>query len=165
MSCFDATEPSPDGFAMQCGDATSTAAAGDLIANAIIADSGGTANTLMVNIPDFTALVADREGSEAAEAANCSDCTFNELALTLDRSLAGEVTGATVSAMQADPDVDDVHMAFDGLAGCMSETLAEADLLEGINLVGVDYTAPSCRRSWTERCSPGPRTRRSARHG
>ncbi|MFT4656479.1 MAG: ABC-type sugar transport system substrate-binding protein, partial [Ilumatobacter sp.] len=44
MSCFDATEPSPDGYAMQCGDATAVALAGDLISNAIIADSGGTAN-------------------------------------------------------------------------------------------------------------------------
>ncbi len=69
-------------------------AAGELIANAIIADSGGTANTMMVNIPDFTVLVSEREGSEAAYAANCPDCTFTELALTLDQLLAGEAPGA-----------------------------------------------------------------------
>ena len=139
MSCFDAAEPSPDGFAMQCGDATAVTVAGDLIANAIIADSGGTANVMMVNIPDFTVLVSEREGSEAAYAANCPDCTFTELALTLDQLLAGEAPGAVVSALQADPDIDYVHFAFDGLAGGMSTILAEADLLEGRKLVGVDY--------------------------
>ncbi|MDG1264685.1 MAG: substrate-binding domain-containing protein [Ilumatobacter sp.] len=139
MSCFDASAPSADGFAMQCGDATAVTTAGDLIANAIIADSGGTANVMMVNIPDFTVLVSEREGSEAAYEANCPDCTFTELALTLDQLLAGEAPGAVVSALQADPDIDYVHFAFDGLAGGMSATLAEADLLEGRKLVGVDY--------------------------
>ena len=139
MSCFDASEPSPDGFAMQCGDATAVERAGDLIANAIIADSGGTANVLMVNIPDFTVLAVERDASQAAYEANCPDCTFNELALTLDQLLAGEVPGAVVSALQSDPEVDYVHFAFDGVAGGVSATLAEADLLEGRNLVGVDY--------------------------
>ncbi len=45
----------------------------------------------------------------------------------------------SVSALQADPDIDYIHFAFDGLAGGMSATLAEADLLEGRKLVGVDY--------------------------
>ncbi len=139
MSCFDATEPSPDGFAMQCGDASAVEVAGDLISNAIIADSGGTANVMMVNIPDFTVLKVEREASEAAYAANCPDCTFTELALTLDQLLAGEVAGAILSAVQADPEIEYIHFAFDGLAGGVSTTLAEAELLEGRKLVGVDY--------------------------
>lgn len=139
MSCFDATEPSPDGFAMQCGDATAVEAAGGLISNAIIADSGGTANVLMVNIPDFTVLKVEAESSQATYDANCPDCTFTELALTLDQLLAGEVAGAILSAVQADPAIDYIHFAFDGLAGGVSSTLAEADLLEGRKLVGVDY--------------------------
>ncbi|MGA9276646.1 sugar ABC transporter substrate-binding protein [Ilumatobacter sp.] len=139
MSCFDATEPSEDGFAMQCGDASSVEVAGDLIANAIIADSGGSANVMMVNIPDFTVLAVERDASEAAYAENCPDCTFNELALTLDQLLAGEVPGAIVSSLQADPSIDYVHFAFDGLAGGVAATLADADLLDGVSLVGVDY--------------------------
>ena len=139
MSCFDAAPPADDGFAMQCSDIPTVENAGDLIANAIIADSGGTANVVMVNIPDFTVLVAERDGSAAAYEANCPDCTFNELNLTLDQLLAGEAPGAVVSYLQSNPDVDYVHFAFDGLAGGMSATLAEADLLEGRKLVGVDY--------------------------
>jgi len=142
MSCFDAAEPSPEGYAMQCGDATAVEVAGDLIANAIIADSGGTANVMMVNIPDFAVLQVEQEASQAAYDENCPDCTFTELALTLDQLLAGEVPGAIVSSLQADPDIDYVHFAFDGLAGGVSATLAEADLLEGRKLVGVDYNGP-----------------------
>jgi ABC-type sugar transport system substrate-binding protein len=139
MSCFDTAAPAPDGFAMQCSDTPGVVRAGDLIANAVIADSGGTANALMVNIPDFAVLVSEREGAEAAYEANCPDCTFSVLDLTLDQLLAGEAPGAVVSAIQSDPDIDYVHFAFDGLAGGMSATLAEADLLEGRKLVGVDY--------------------------
>lgn len=139
MSCFDATEPAEGGYAMQCGDATSVEVAGELISNAIIADSGGTANVMMVNIPDFTVLKVEADASRATYEANCPDCTFTELALTLDQLLAGEVAGAILSALQADPDIEYVHFAFDGLAGGVSSTLADADLLDGLKLVGVDY--------------------------
>jgi ribose transport system substrate-binding protein len=141
FSCFDAALPDPEGnnIWMQCGDATAVERAGQLIANAIIADSGGDANVLMVNIPDFTVLAVERDASIATYAENCPGCTFEELALTLDQLLAGEVPGAIVSAIQANPDVEYVHFAFDGLAGGVSATLADADLLDGRKLVGVDY--------------------------
>ena len=144
VSCFDTAEPLPaeNNILMQCGDASAVERAGDLIANAIIADSGGKANVLMVNIPDFAVLVTERESSKAAYAANCADCTFNELALTLDQLLAGEVPGAVLSAVQADPSIDYIHLAFDGLAGGLTTTLADADLLEGRKIVGVDYSGP-----------------------
>jgi ABC-type sugar transport system substrate-binding protein len=142
FSCFDTADPGGEANNIwtQCGDDDAVTRAGDLIANAIIADSGGTANVLMVNIPDFAVLVSEREGSEAAYAANCPECTFTELPLTLDQLLAGEVAGAVVSAVQADPTIDYIHFAFDGIAGGVSATLAEADLLEGRKLVGVDYS-------------------------
>jgi ABC-type sugar transport system substrate-binding protein len=142
FSCFDTADPGGEANNIwtQCGDDDAVTRAGDLLANAIIADSGGTANVLMVNIPDFAVLVSEREGSEAAYAANCPDCKFTELPLTLDQLLAGEVPGAVVSAVQADPTIDYIHFAFDGIAGGVSATLAEADLLEGRKLVGVDYS-------------------------
>ena len=142
MSCFDTTDPDGpnNNIWTNCGDDDDVFGAGNLLANAIIADSNGTANTLMVNIPDFAVLVSEREGAQAAYDANCPDCVFNELALTIDQLLAGEVAGAVLSALQADPEVDYVHFAFDGLTGGVSDTLAEADLLDGVNLVGVDFS-------------------------
>ena len=142
FSCYD-TSP-PEGEAnniwLQCGDAAGVTLAGERIANQIIVDSGGTANVLMVNIPDFAVLVSEREGSEAAYKENCPDCKFTELALTLDQLLAGEVAGAIVSALQADPSVDYIHYAFDGLTTGVTATLVEANLLEGRKQVGVDFS-------------------------
>ena len=142
FSCFDTSEPKQEANNIwtQCGDATAVFAAGDRLANQVIVDSGGTANVLMVNIPDFAVLVSEREGAKAAYEANCPDCKFTELALTLDQLLAGEVAGAVVSAVQADPSIDYIHFAFDGLTTGVSSTLADADLLKGRNLVGVDFS-------------------------
>ncbi len=142
-SCFDTADPGQEenNLWIQCGDEEGVVNAGRNIANLIIADSGGDANVLMVNIPDFAVLVKEREGSEEAYAANCPDCTFTELALTLDQLLAGEVPAAIVSAVQADPSIDYIHFAFDGLTGGVAQTLADADLLEGRQLVGVDFSA------------------------
>jgi ABC-type sugar transport system substrate-binding protein len=142
FSCFDTSEPQGEAnnIWMQCGDATAVTTAGKNIANKIIVDSGGTANVLMVNIPDFAVLVSEREGSEAAYAENCPGCTFTELPLTLDQLLAGEVAGAVVAALQNDPTIDYVHFAFDGLTTGVTATLAEAGLLEGRNIVGVDFS-------------------------
>lgn len=142
FSCFDTADPGGEANNIwtQCGDDDAVVATGKLIANQIIVDSGGDANVMMVNIPDFAVLVSEREGSESAYAENCPDCTFNELALTLDQLLAGEVPGAVLSALQSDPEVVYVHQAFDGLAGGLSATLSEAALLEGRKLVGVDFS-------------------------
>jgi hypothetical protein len=142
FSCFDTSEPQGEAnnIWMQCGDATAVTRAGKQLANQIIVDSNGTANVLMVNIPDFAVLVSEREGSEAAYAENCPGCTFTELPLTLDQLLAGEVPGAVVAALQNDPSIDYVHFAFDGLTTGVSTVLADAGLLEGRTLVGVDFS-------------------------
>ena len=142
FSCFDTSEPKQEAnnIWMQCGDATAVFASGDRLANQVIVDSGGTANVLMVNIPDFAVLVSEREGAQAAYEANCPGCKFTELPLTLDQLLAGEVPGAVVAALQADPSVDYVHFAFDGLTTGVTSVLADAGLLEGRNIVGVDFS-------------------------
>lgn len=140
FSCYDTSEAlgEENNIWLQCGG--DAYPAGYNMAVTIAEDSGGSANVLMVNIPDFAALVREREGMEAGLADACVDCTFSELPLTLDQLLAGEVPGALVSALQADPDVDYVHIAFDGLAGGVTPTLIEADLLEGRKITGVDFS-------------------------
>ena len=82
FSCFDTTDPDGpnNNIWTNCGDDDAVEKTGNLLANAVIADSGGSANVLMVNIPDFAVLVSERVGAEAAYAANCPDCTFTELA-------------------------------------------------------------------------------------
>ena len=90
--CFDTTLPDPanNNIYTNCAGESNVYAAGQLHANKIIVESGGNANVLMVNIPDAV-LVSEREGAKAAYAENCPNCSFQELAVTLDQLLTGGV--------------------------------------------------------------------------
>ena len=141
--CFDTTLPDPanNNIYTNCAGESNVYAAGQLHANKIIVESGGNANVLMVNIPDFAVLVSEREGAKAAYAENCPNCSFQELAVTLDQLLTGGVPGAIVSALQADDSINWVHIAFDGMAYGVLDTLDEAGLSDRVKVAGVDLDA------------------------
>ena len=141
--CFDTTLPDPanNNIYTNCAGEANVYAAGQLHANKIIVESGGNANVLMVNIPDFAVLVSEREGAKAAYAENCPNCSFQELAVTLDQLLTGGVPGAIVSALQADDSINWVHIAFDGMAYGVLDTLDEAGLSDRVKVAGVDLDA------------------------
>ena len=79
-SCYSTDVPDPENnnLFIQCGDTEGVFATGNLISQWIIADSGGTANTLLVNIPDFPVLVSEAEGAAAAYEENCPDCNARD---------------------------------------------------------------------------------------
>jgi ribose transport system substrate-binding protein len=141
-SCYSTDIPDPEvnNLFIQCGDSTGVFATGNLIANWIIADSGGTANALIVNIPDFPVLVSEAEGAAAAYEENCPDCTLETLDTTIDSLIAGEVPAAVASRLQANPDIDYIHFTFGDLPAGVADTLEEAGLLEGVKIVGVDFS-------------------------
>jgi ABC-type sugar transport system substrate-binding protein len=144
MSCYEVTEPGQEANNIwtQCGDGNNVYNSGRVLSAKIIESSGGTAHELMVNIPDFPVLISEREGAESAYADFCPDtCQFTELAVTLDQLGAGEVPGAIVSAIQADPSITHVRFAFDALSIGASSVLADAGLLENVTLVGQDVNA------------------------
>ena len=142
-SCYstDIPDPETNNLYIQCGDAPGVYDNGALIANWVIADSGGTANVLLVNIPDFPVLVSEAEGAEAAYAENCPDCTFETLDTTIDSLIAGEVPAAVASRLQANPDIDYVQFTFSDLPAGVADTLEEAGLLDGVKIVGVDFSS------------------------
>lgn len=141
-SCYSTDIPDPEvnNLYIQCGDSTGVFATGNLIANWIIADSGGTATALIVNIPDFPVLVSEAEGAAAAYEENCPDCTLETLDTTIDSLIAGEVPAAVASRLQANPDIDYIHFTFGDLPAGVADTLEEAGLLEGVKIVGVDFS-------------------------
>lgn len=143
FSCYEITDPEPEvnNVYMQCGDDDNVYAVGNLMGNKIIVDSGGDANVLMVNIPDFPVLISEREGAKAAFEENCPNCTFTELAVTLDQVLAGEVPGAIISALQNDPTINYLYHSVDAVATGVTPTLEDAGLLEQVTQVGVDLNA------------------------
>lgn len=143
LSCFDSELPDPEvnNIYMQCGDSENVYAAGTNMANWIIDDSQGSANTLVVNIRDFAVLLAEEEGGADTFAANCPDCSMDVLPVSIEQFAGGEVPQAVASALQADPSIDYVWFTFADIPIGVADTLEAAGLLEGVNLVGVDFNA------------------------
>lgn len=138
-SCYSTDRPSAEAnILIQCGDDTGVKVNGSIIANWIIADSGGAANTLIVNIPDFPVLVAEADGAKEAYAANCPACTVQDLDLTIDQLIAGEIPGAVVSKLQADPSINYIHYAFGDLPAGVLEAIEAAGLTDQVKNTGVD---------------------------
>ena len=141
-SCYSTDIPDPENnnLFIQCGDTEGVFATGNLISQWIIADSGGTATTLLVNIPDFPVLVSEAEGAAAAYEENCPDCNLETLDTTLESFIAGEVPAAVASRLQANPDIDYIHFTFSDIPAGVADTLEGAGLLDGVQLVGVDFS-------------------------
>jgi ribose transport system substrate-binding protein len=140
-SCYSTDDPdfANNNLLMQCGDETSVDLSGGLLANWTIADSGGKAHTLIVNIPDFPVLVAEADAAKKAYTENCPDCVVTELDTTVNALIAGEVPAAVVAKVQADPSIDYVHFAFGDLPAGVKEALDAAGLLSQVKLTGVDF--------------------------
>lgn len=141
-SCYSTDVPDPENnnLFIQCGDSPGVFASGELISNWVIADSDGTANTLLVNIPDFPVLVSEAEGAAAAYEENCPDCTLQTLDTTIDALIAGEVPAAIASRLQEDPSIDYVQFTFGDLPAGVADTLEESGLLDQVKIVGVDFS-------------------------
>ena len=141
-SCYSTDLPdfANNDLLMQCGDNVGVEYTGGLNADWIIADSGGTAHTLMVNIPDFPVLVSEANGAKKAYKENCPGCTFDELNTTISALIAGEVPAAVVAKVQADPSINYIHFAFGDLPAGVKEALDAAGLLKQVKLTGVDFS-------------------------
>tara|TARA_Y100001936_G_scaffold41688_1_gene40283 strand:- start:6909 stop:8132 length:1224 start_codon:yes stop_codon:yes gene_type:complete len=141
--CFDTTIPDPanNNIYTNCAGEVSAYAAGKIHANKIIVESEGNANVLMINIPDFDILVSQREGAKAAYAENCPNCTFQELAVTLDQLLTAGVPDVIVSTLLIDDSINWVHIATSGMAYGILDALDKAGLSERVKVSGVGSDA------------------------
>ena len=141
-SCYSTDDPdfAKNDLLMQCGDEGAVDSTGGLDANWIIADSGGKAHTLIVNIPDFPVLIAEADGAKKAYKANCPDCVVTELDTTVSALIAGEVPAAVVAKVQADPSINYIHFTFGDLPAGVKEALDAAGLLKQVKLTGVDFS-------------------------
>jgi ribose transport system substrate-binding protein len=84
---------------------------GKLLANWVIADSGGTANALLVNWPDIGSFKAIDASAVATFKSGCAACSITQLNLSLTQEVNGS-NDAVVSALQAHPDIKYVVSMF-----------------------------------------------------
>lgn len=106
----------------------------------LIADSGGTANVLYVDMPDFPILAAAAKATEEQFESECPDCTFTKLDVTVDDLMAGTVASQAVSSLQRDSDITYVFTASGDLATGLPEALEQAGYADRVKVV---TTAPN----------------------
>jgi ribose transport system substrate-binding protein len=144
LSCFDTQvhdNPEETNVWMQCGDTTFVEKTGPLMANWAIVDSEGAANILIVSIPDFPVLKAETDAYIAELEANCPDCTYTELNITIPQLVGGEVPSAVASQLQANSDLNYAFFSFGSLPFGVTAALQDAGLLEGVTVYGQDFSA------------------------
>ncbi len=143
LSCFDTEPPAGEetNIWTQCGDTTFVEKTGPLMANWAVVDSEGTANVLIVSIPDFAVLKAETDAYISELEANCPDCKHTELDITIPQLTGGEVPAAVASQLQANPDIDYVFFSFGSLASGVTSALDSAGLSDQVTVYGQDFSA------------------------
>jgi len=126
----------------QIGGATSVQVASDVLADWVIADSGGAANVIFVTIRDFPILVEEEDAVTAAFSERCEGCSLEALPVTIADLGAGQVPQQVASYLQSNPDVDYVWFSFSNLSTGVSDALDGAGLLDDRNLVGMQHETP-----------------------
>jgi ABC-type sugar transport system substrate-binding protein len=86
-------------------------------------------------------LKAETDAYIAEMEANCPDCQYTELNITIPQLVGGEVPGAVASALQADESIDYVFFSFGSLPAGVTDALSGAGLLEGVTVYGQDFSA------------------------
>jgi ABC-type sugar transport system substrate-binding protein len=106
-----------------------------LLVDYIIADSGGDAQVLFVNIPDFAILQIAADATNAQFESECPDCVVTPLDVTINDLTSGAVASQVVSQLQSNPNIDYVFTSIGDLATGLPEALAGAGLAEQAQIV------------------------------
>ena len=104
-------------------------------ADFIIADSGGDANVLYVDIPDFPILAAAANATNDQFASQCPDCVVDSLDLSVTDLTGGNVASQVVSTLQRDQAIEYVFTSFGDLATGLPEAIAAAGMSDRVRLV------------------------------
>jgi ribose transport system substrate-binding protein len=131
----DAVGGEENGIYANIGSPAYSEASYPLLADLIIADSGGTATTLLVSVPDFAILNVATDAVNAQFDAQCPECTVESLDLSIADLTSGATSSQVVSAIQSNPDIGYVFVTFGDLATGLPEALESADMGD-VKLVG-----------------------------
>ena len=107
-----------------------------ILSDFVISDSGGDANVLFVNIPDFPILQTVRDAAIGQFDSGCPDCEVTELDVTINDLTSGAVSSQVVSSLQTNPDIDYVFVSIGDLATGLPEALESAGVADQVSLLG-----------------------------
>jgi ABC-type sugar transport system, periplasmic component len=114
---------------------------GALMADWIIANSGGHANVVYVDIPLYPSLVGQGQGAQSEISKLCPSCTFATLPVSVTQLGAGQVPAAIVSYLQAHPSINYLYLSFQDLDAGVAGALRTAGLTSKVKIVGTEGQA------------------------
>jgi ABC-type sugar transport system substrate-binding protein len=136
FAMFGENEADPDkGVVAVVGGLNTTAANAQNLADWVISDSKGEADSLLVNLPDFTILQYAEQQLTDHYNESCTTCKLDVLETTIADLTAGNVPGQVVSYLQSHPDVKYVNVAIGDLATGLPEAIAAAGIT-GVKISG-----------------------------
>ena len=122
------TVDKPDGaLDYVIGTPQQSADVGKLIAAWVIADSGGSADSVYIDLSVFKILGSVRDTYEQTMDDLCGDCSYDTLDIPIT-SLGKDVPDKIVSYVRAHPDVKYVALSTDGLSAGLPAALKAAGL-------------------------------------
>ncbi len=130
-----ANPPNTPGIIFDINPVTDNEERGKLLADYAASKTGGKAKTLYLNVPDYKTLVAEQAAYEAQMKVNCPDtCTTDTLNFAAT-DIGAKVANATVSYIQAHPDINYVIPSWDDLGLGIPEALKAAGLDKQITMI------------------------------
>jgi ribose transport system substrate-binding protein len=107
-----------------------------LLSDYVIGDSGGDANVLFVNVPDFKILQIVADAVTGNFKSQCPNCTVTPLNVSIGDLTGGTVASQVVSALQSKSKIDYVYVTIGDLATGLPEALQAAGLAGKVKIVG-----------------------------
>jgi ribose transport system substrate-binding protein len=107
-----------------------------LLSDFVIADSGGDANVLFVNVPDFKILQIVATAVDGNFKSQCAACTVTPLNVSIGDLTGGTVASQVVSTLQSKSKIDYVYVTIGDLATGLPEALQAAGLTGKVKIVG-----------------------------
>jgi ribose transport system substrate-binding protein len=134
ISAATPEEASADGWAAQIGGTLVPDAenVGKWMAN----DSGDKASVVGVTIPQFPVLIGQTDWFKNEFTSLCSDCEYDELAVTIEEVGAGAIPQKLTGYLQSHPDVNYVYFTFSDLGKGIGPALERAGLRDKVKLAG-----------------------------
>jgi len=122
VSCGTTDPASPKGYQMECDGTLQPTA--EYLGAWMTNHSEGKAKILGVSIPQFPALVSETEWMESAEFKEmCPECSYDELAVTVEDLAQGSVGQKVVGFMQAHPGTDYIYFTLGDMTIGVPEVL------------------------------------------
>ncbi len=114
---------------------------GAMMADWLIANSGGHANAVYVDIPLYPSLVGQGQGAQAEFSKLCPGCSFATLPVSVTQLGAGQVPATIVAYLKSHPSVGYLYLSFQDLDAGVAAAIKAAGLAGQVKIVGTEGQA------------------------